>query len=123
MKNAKGDWEEARLAGIRFGATDSRGHYEVDAVPPGTYLVRANLSLNEHSYAIMPMPTDGSEMHVEMTKTIFSLPVYSGSALRQREATPIKVESSGQQDGNDITLPISKLHRVSGALVAVMAIR
>ena len=117
-KNAKGEWVEAKLSGIRFGSTDGRGRYQIDAVPPGSYLVRANLSLNEHSFAVMQMPTNGTEMHVSMTKTIFSLPVFSGSALRERDATPIKVEGSGVYDGNDISLPISKLHRVSGALLA-----
>ncbi len=115
VMNGKGDWEST-LSGYRFGATDAQGRYEVEGMLAGNYLVQVNLSLNEHSNQVMPM--NGSEMHVEMTTTIFSLPVYSGNVLRKREATPIKVEGAGNYDGNDITLPISKLHRVSGAVVA-----
>lgn len=115
-KNAKGEWEPSNLTGYRFGATDSGGHYLVEGVPPGEYLVRANLSLSEYSNSVMPV--NGTEVHMEMSKTIFSLPVYTGSVLRTRDAKPIKVDGAGVYDGNDIALPISKLHHVSGALVA-----
>ena len=116
VKNTKGEWEQAPLSGIRFGSTDAQGRYEVDGVPPGSYLVQANLSLNEFSNAVMPM--NGNEVHVQMSKTVFSLPVFTGSVLRAREATPLKVEDAAVLGGNDITLPVSKLHRVSGAIMA-----
>lgn len=114
-KSKAGKWESARLSGLRYGNTDALGRYEVDGVPPGDYLVRAQLALNEFSNGVLPM--NGNQVHIQMTKTIFSLPVYTGSVLRERDATPVEVKDSGEYSGNDITLPISKLHRVSGAVM------
>lgn len=115
-RNSKGEWNREDVQTSRYGSTDANGHYDIENVSPGEYLVRANLSLNEFSNSTLPM--NGNEVHVMMTKTIFALPVYTGSVLRTRDATPLKIEGAQAYDGNDITLPISKLHRVSGALMA-----
>ncbi|HLI77665.1 MAG TPA: carboxypeptidase-like regulatory domain-containing protein [Acidobacteriaceae bacterium] len=115
---ATGKWEGTHLQGRGYGSTDGRGQYLFESLPPGIYTVKADLALKEFSQATMPMPTNGVQMHVTMSRTTFELPVYFGNALRQRDASPIKVEGSANYDGNDISLPLSKLHHVSGALVA-----
>jgi hypothetical protein len=115
VRNAKGQWQANSVLGYRFGATDGEGRYWVDGVPAGEYLVQANLSLSEYSNSVLPM--NGNQVHVQMTKIIFSLPVYSGSVLREKEAKPIKAEGGETLDGNDIVIPVAKLHRVSGTVV------
>lgn len=102
-----------------YGNTDGRGRYRFSSLEPGTYLVQANLSLSEYSNSVMPSPSgDGTTVHMSMQKTTFSLPVYSGSMLRRSEGTPIAVEAGQSSDGNDLTVPISKLHHVSGEVLA-----
>lgn len=101
-----------------YANTDGRGRYHFNSVEPGKYLVQANLSLNEFSNSVMSSPTgDGTIIQMSMQKTVFSLPIYSGDALRKTQATPIAVDAGAETDGNDITIPISKLHQVSGQVL------
>ena len=51
------------------------------------------------------------------TSTHYSLNFYNGETARKRDAKPIHLDASQEMTGADITIPVSKLHSVSGAIV------
>lgn len=118
QKNSAGKLVNVSLSHF-YGGADDHGHYHFDSLPAGDYVVQATLALTEHSFTTMPMPTGGEgTMFINFSKSVFSLPVYSGNALRQRDAVAVKLEAGAQAGNQDITIPLSKLHRVSGAVLA-----
>jgi hypothetical protein len=48
----------------------------------------------------------------------FTLPVYSGSVIHQKDAVSIKADAGQDTTGADITIPIGQLHELSGSLLA-----
>ena len=45
------------------------------------------------------------------------MPIYLGDTVRERDARTVKLEEGQQMEGQDITIPVSKMHSISGALV------
>jgi hypothetical protein len=98
--------------------TDDHGHYRFDSVPEGKYVVEATLSLSQQKEMTIPMPGTSNTMQIVMSTTVFSLPVYSGDALRRHDAKPVEAATGQETPDTNITLPISQLHDVSGTLIA-----
>jgi hypothetical protein len=61
---------------------------------------------------------DGHTTQAFMTRFLFSLPVYSGSVIRRKDAATIKLDAGQETSGIDITIPVGQLHEVSGTLLA-----
>ena len=53
-----------------------------------------------------------------ISTTVFSLPLYSGSVLRKSDAKAWKLHAGEAEDGINLVFPISKLHRVTGHVLA-----
>jgi hypothetical protein len=114
----KGEYKQRFPAGSN---TDDHGHYRFNAVPEGRYVVEADLTLSQQKTISLPMPgSEGSThmMQVVMTMYVFTLPVYSGDALRLHDAKPVEADEGQETPDTGITLPISQLHDVSGTLLA-----
>lgn len=109
-------WEPFRTQqpGGGFGAnnTDDQGRYRLSGLPAGEYLVKATLRLSD-----ITVDSVFGEAHSFSNQTRYSLDIYSGDTFRQRDAKPIKLEEGEEYSTGDITIPISKLHSVSGSLV------
>ena len=94
-----------------FGGTDDLGHYRITGLPAGEYRLSTHLSIDDHF-------TDrffgGAQAMRMMTK--YELSVYAGDTFREKDAKTLKVDE-GQSVALDITVPISKLHTVTGTLV------
>jgi hypothetical protein len=117
--NAKGEFKDEFQAFSRFyRSTDDHGRFHIDSLPADSFVLAANFSISETSITTMPMPNGGSgTMQMNIQKVLFSLPLYSGSALRLRDAAVIKTDAGQETPSVDLTLPLSKLHSVSGTLV------
>jgi hypothetical protein len=100
-----------------IGNTDAHGHYCFDSLPEGQYAVEADLTLTSQDTSRMPMP-NGTTVDMTVVKILFSLPVYSGSVIRRKDAAPVKLSAGQEASDVDITIPISQLHDVSGSLLA-----
>ena len=48
----------------------------------------------------------------------FILSVFSGDAMRTKDAKPFRLTASEERSGEDMALPLSKLHKIRGSLVA-----
>ncbi len=102
-----------RLSGRQ--RTDDLGHYRVAALSPAEYLVSADLRSASVSMSGGPLLGAGGYSSIGPGHHV---QIYSGSTARRSEAKLISVGEGQDIDGADITIPISKLHSVSGIVIA-----
>ncbi len=110
QKDAKGKWQTLPL--VSGGYTDDLGNFRITGLLAGEYLLKATLSLDDMYVSSVLEQPDGIS-----SSTHFSLDYYSGDTVRLRDAKPIHVDSSQEVTGANITIPVSKLHMVSGQIV------
>jgi hypothetical protein len=98
--------------------TDDVGHYRIAALTPADYIV--SVHLRRFSVSVMNGSLLGAGGYIEPAATpgIPNMQIYSGNTARRQEATPISVGNGQDIGGADITIPISKLHSVSGIVIA-----
>ncbi len=93
--------------------TDDRGNFRITGLPPlKEAIVEADLSAQNSTlnFSKNGFSTSGGSS--------FSLAFYSGGALRPNDAKSFQLTMGEERPGEDITLPISKLHKVQGVLLA-----
>jgi hypothetical protein len=100
-KNAKKEW---RLVGLPLlsswtidTTSDSHGHYAVDDLEPGEYIV----------CAMMPVDSEDVAPHVCL-----------GNTVRRKDAATVKVSDAETARGADIVIPLSGMHTVAGRVEA-----
>lgn len=101
------------VAGPFLGTTtDDQGHYRISGLPAGEYIVRTTL-------AITDIFVNGlfTENHGTSYTDRYSLNLYSGDSFRPRDAKTIKLGDGEEANSVDITIPLSKLHTISGSVV------
>ena len=122
-KDHDGRWVPSKTSRYRgfYGpsATDDYGHYRISGLPAGEYATEANLSVSDHETTYGPMPSSpGTTMQMEMQKTRFSLPLYSGDVLRKAKAEGYSLGTGEVRAGSDLVFPLAKLHKVGGQVLA-----
>jgi hypothetical protein len=101
------------IAGSLQQTTDDHGHFRLLGVSPGEYLVNTILSAIPRS-----APDDGSFLATGInTMPVGAMKVYYGDTMRASDAKVVKVVSGETVAGTDITIPLSKLHTVSGTVL------
>ncbi len=122
-KDKSGKWvsrETGRYRGFYArSSTDDNGHYRITGLPAGEYATEADLSVSDHETTTGPMPGNPTTMMtMEMQKTRFSLPLYSGDVMRRPDAKAWTLGVGEARAGTDLVFPLAKLHRVDGQVVA-----
>jgi len=124
-KGADGKWEEMKLASrMAFwgAATDDRGQFRISGLPPQTYMLEADLALQEEKLTSTGGGGPGKISQMAMVRDRFTLPFYSGSGgsgtARRSDAATFTVGPGQERSGEDLTIPLTKLHRVTGMVVA-----
>jgi hypothetical protein len=108
-KNEKGTWQAVYL--MERGDTNDRGQFRITGLLAGDYLLRVPLEVDDmYASSLLGHGSSGNYTH-------YSLDFYNGDTARLRDAKPIHLDSSQEMSSADITIPISKLHSVSGAIV------
>jgi hypothetical protein len=97
---------------FRGEGSDDEGHYRISGLPVGEYLVKAEIKLID-----MKVDNLFGENHSVYFNSGYTLSVYSGGALRTRDAKAIKLQEGEEADMADIEIPVSKLHTVSGSIL------
>jgi hypothetical protein len=94
-------------------ATDDLGHYRIASLPASKYLVAVDLGL-------ISMSVSGSFLGQTPVFGTIGEPehIYFGDAVRMRDAKIVTLGTGEDRSGVDITIPISKLHSVSGTVVS-----
>ena len=91
--------------------TDDLGHYRIGGLRDGEYLLMATLIHVD----LMPPDLRGPGLSGALRSV---LPVYSGDTMRKSEAVPFKLGRGEDRAGVDISIPLSKLHSISGVVTA-----
>lgn len=93
--------------------TDDRGNFRITGIPPlKEAIVQADLRIQNSilHFGKGSLSTSGGIPSL--------LSFYSGGALRPSDAKPFQLTTGEDRPGEDMTLPLSKLHKVEGVLVA-----
>jgi hypothetical protein len=117
-RNDKGEFKNEVVPQNFINNTDDHGRYHFDSLPADSFVLAANFSINETVITTLPNPVGNGTLQMNMQKTLFSLPLYSGNVLRLHDATIIKTDAGSDTPAVDLTLPLSKLHGVSGTVTA-----
>jgi hypothetical protein len=91
--------------------TDDLGHYRISGVAAGKYTVEALLS-----HLDLVPNAKRSAVFSDMMRSV--LIVYSGDATRKSTAASFALNLGEERTGEDITIPLSKLHSISGMVTA-----
>jgi hypothetical protein len=94
--------------------TDDRGRYRVAMLGPGEYLVAVDIlryTMATLSGAAFAGPTVPREQPGGTR-------IYLGDATTRADAKPVTLHRAEEYTGADITVPMTKLHTVSGTVIA-----
>ncbi|WP_263381909.1 carboxypeptidase-like regulatory domain-containing protein [Granulicella arctica] len=105
------DKKEEWVSRHEGSSTDDQGRYRITGLPPGEYREQVSLSLTDMYVSTV---IDGSRSSSSSTR--YSLDFYSGDTTQKSKAKSVKITDGEQRDGADMTIPVSKLHSVSGSI-------
>jgi hypothetical protein len=91
--------------------TNDLGHYRISGVAAGKYTVESLLSHLD----LVPNAKRSSAFSDVMRSVLI---VYSGDATRKNDAASFTLSPGEERTGEDITIPLSKLHSISGVVAA-----
>jgi hypothetical protein len=95
--------------------TDDLGRYRFTGLESREYLVQVDLNLQQMEFESAPGSFQGSSSFGDVAKLSF----YSGNSARKLDAKPFKLTANEERTGEDITIPLAKLHTITGEIVAV----
>lgn len=94
--------------------TDDLGCYRIAGLAPRDYILQADLELQDADFGM----TSGGMATTMMYRPGVTISFFSGETARKRNAVPFKLTGGEERSGEDMTIPVSKLHNVSGELRA-----
>lgn len=106
-RDSKGKWQQTPHEGV----PDDLGHFRITGLPEGDYLLQVYLTIDD--LFVSNLLGQGSSASIGH----YSLSYYSGNTARLRDAKPIRLDNSQDMSSADITIPVSKLHAVTGQIV------
>lgn len=116
-EKSDGSWSAVRLSAahpfIEDLTTNDLGQYRISGLAAGHYVIKASVSLE--SWKVMGFLGMPSGMSGEQK---YSLSFYSGGKLWASKDSAFALVAGESRPGEDIVIPLSKLHSVSGNVVA-----
>ena len=103
-RDEKANWQSIPMRD-NFTRADDQGRYRIVGLAPGEYTVMTQLDLKTQtqSAAIGWIGSTSSS-------TRFSIRFYTGDTARQKDAKSLMLADGQALNGQDITIPVSKLH-------------
>lgn len=114
----EGKWVPVHnVAGDGMGSgnsvTDDHGNFRITGLPPlKEAIVETDLSIQNST---LHFSKDGFSTYGQPS---FTIAFYSGSSLRLRDAKPFQLAMGEERPGEDVSLPLSKVHKVRGVLLS-----
>jgi hypothetical protein len=96
-------------------SSDDEGHYRIIGLPAGDYVLQTDLALQDEVTDYLFGSSDSSGGSYS-SNSRYNLPIFSGGATRQSDAKHIKLGDGENDAGEDIVIPISKLHSITGSI-------
>ena len=93
--------------------TDDRGNYRISGLPPGKYTVEAALD-----FSTVKMYFSGTGGSSSSNGGGTHLAIYAGNTPHKKDAASFTLRAQEERSGEDIVVPISKLHSIRGTIVA-----
>lgn len=118
-KDTTGKWVPVSNYGRKYGAgisTDDRGRYRVASLLADEYMLEADMSLND--ITAKSSGTEGRRMNFVMSNSRSSLSFYGPGAVTMAEATSFTLRAGQERTGEDLTIPLAKLHKLTGRVAA-----
>jgi len=103
-KDKSGKWIEFQQRGDNSSgnSTDDQGNFRISSLPAGEYLLRTTLALSMGT----PYAPD------------YRWDIYFGDGIRPRDAKTIKLKDDEESSGNNIEIPLARLHSISGTVLS-----
>lgn len=115
MQDGKETWAPVSLEyqGLSPGIhTDDRGNFRISGLPAGKYAIEVVLEFgNSRTYF-------SSSGVSSMSYAPERLEIYSGNTPRVKDAASFTLQTREERTGEDIVIPISKLHTIKGNIVS-----
>jgi protocatechuate 3,4-dioxygenase beta subunit len=102
-KDKSGKWDESRDGADSGMTADDQGNFRIANLSPGEYLLRTTLVLFSPQSPNAPY---------------YSLDIYFDDGMRQRDAKTIKLKDGEESNGNNIEIPLARLHSISGTVLS-----
>lgn len=108
---AGGRWVSPHANNQRTYA-DIDGHWQVTGLLPGEYRIRVRLELEDRKQDALLGDSSSSS-----SRTRFNQWVFLGDTTRETAMKTVTLDEDQQASGEDILVPVSRMHPVSGAVV------
>lgn len=95
-------------------STDDRGNYRICGLPPGIYVIEAELRFDDLRGAISGNQSSAYGADPHPTKLL----IYSGSTPHKKDSVSFAVQQAEERTGEEILIPISRLHTIKGNIVS-----
>ena len=118
-KDPTGKWVPLNNTSYRtFTTTDDRGQFRIPSLLGDEYLLETDLVLSDYKTSHSSGGPGGEEFEFVMQNTISMIPYFGSGLTKQADATSIKLRAGRELTGQDMLLPISKLHHLTGHVAA-----
>jgi protocatechuate 3,4-dioxygenase beta subunit len=119
QKDSKGKWDEQDFNGSlnRYILTDDRGVFRASSLLPGEYIVQAQLTLSSSKTQNVKL-SGGMNVQVDVQSFLYTLPFYGTGTAHLSEAKPFTLLAGQETPGQDMMIPIAKLHKLTGRVAA-----
>lgn len=94
-------------------STNDQGNYRISGLPARDYVLTTELSLSKTTYSI----DEHGGTSLSMNR-VYSLSIYSGGKTRSKDAVSFSLSLGEERHGEDIEIPISRMHSVRGSITA-----
>jgi hypothetical protein len=117
-KDQDGKWIELPQNGnnVTSTSTDDRGYYRISSLLPDEYLAKATLQLTSMKNTVANL--GGTEMQFAVQSFLFALDFFGSGTPRIDQAASLKLGAGQSRTGQDMTLPVAKLHKLTGRVLA-----
>jgi protocatechuate 3,4-dioxygenase beta subunit len=113
-KDKSGKWTEFATQEALYSSgarTDDQGNFRLTGLPAGEYLLRTTLKLEGGE-----VKTPGTDLPHDPD---YRWDIYLGDGVRPSDAKSIKLKDGEESNGNNIEIPLARLHSVSGTVLSV----
>lgn len=93
--------------------TDDRGNYRISGLPAGKYVVEVSVEFSDTKGYFSSSGGGGYSSNARTA----SLSIYSGNTPRTKDAAAFAIQPREERTGEDIVIPMSKLHTIKGNIV------
>jgi hypothetical protein len=117
FRDGKETWKEVDFRSnplIASMLTDDRGNYRISGLPAGKYAVEVSLRFSDTKTFISASSSSGYSSNAHSAW----LAIYSGKTPHEKDAHGFTVHTREERTGEDIVIPISKLHTIRGNIVS-----